>query len=344
MRCAQLRAIGSFDLVECTPPEIKKGEVLVAVRATGICGSDVHYYRQGRIGDQVIDFPQQLGHESAGIVARAFSGSRFREGDRVAIEPGLSCGECEHCLAGCQNRCPSVRFLGSPGMPGAYAEYVVCDQRQLASLPDELSFDEGAMLEPLGVGLHAVRLAGLTPGETVGIFGAGPIGLVTLAMARAAGVRDIYLADRLAYRLAFAQREYGVEHVIDATRHDPAAYIAGNTGGRGLDCTFDAAGEQQTIDWTLEAARIGGRALIIGIPETDTIVVDPHGMRRKELLVRNVRRSNRTLEPCIDLVRRGIVSVGPMATHHFSLERIGEGFETVAGYRDGVIRAMVTIP
>ncbi len=343
MKCAQLLGLRDMRLVDIADPEPREGQVVAEVRATGVCGSDVHYYRQGRIGGQICDYPQHLGHESAGVVAKAGAQTPFREGDRIAIEPGLSCGVCEHCLAGFQNRCPRVRFLGSPGMPGAYAEYVLCESRQLVKLPDHVSFDEGAMLEPLGVGLHAVRLAQLTPGQSVAIFGAGPIGLVTLAMARAAGAGEIFIADRLEYRLEFASERYQVDHAINTTKTDPVPYIMEQTGGRGLDCTFEAAGEQETFAWTIDSARIGGKALLIGIPEIDAITLDPHGMRRKELIVQNVRRSNKTLETCVELVGRGAVSVGPVVTHHFPLSRITDAFETAATYADGVIRAMITI-
>jgi L-iditol 2-dehydrogenase len=341
MKAAKLFGIGDIRIVDEPAPAIEQGKVLVAMKSVGICGSDVHYFNQGKIGTQQCLFPQILGHECAGVVAKSFSESPFREGDRVAIEPGFSCGLCEHCLNGFQNRCPDVRFLGSPGMPGAYCDYIACKESQLAALPDSISYDEGAMLEPLGVAYHALCLSGIMPGATVAIFGAGPIGLLTAAMARHAGAGEIFIADRLAWRLAFAQEYYQIEHGIDITHTDPIHYILDHTRGRGVDIAFEAAGDEKAIQWTVASARIGGKALIIGIPETDTIALDPHGMRRKELIVQNVRRSNRALEPTLTLLARGDINVGALATHHYALNQIANAFRIVGACADNVLRAMV---
>jgi L-iditol 2-dehydrogenase len=342
MRIAKLFDIGDLRVVEERAPEPGPGEVLVAMRSVGVCGSDVHYYRHGRIGTQRAVYPQTLGHECAGIVERPGPGSRFRDGDRVAVEPGLSCGVCEHCRTGHQNRCPEVKFLASPAMPGAFAELLLVREEQLVPLPEGMSFDDGAMMEPLGVGYHAVCLSGIRPGETVAVWGTGPIGLVTAAMARAAGAGEIFVFDRLQYRLDFARRTYGVDHAINVESAAPLEYLMDHTHGRGTDICFEAAGEQDSFTNAIESARIGGRVLIIGIPEFDSLTVDPHGMRRRELAVQSVRRSNHALAPCIDLVNRGRVEVAGLATHHFPLDRIVDAFETVADYADGVIRAMVT--
>jgi L-iditol 2-dehydrogenase len=342
MKCVELQAVRSLAVVERETPQMEKGSVLVRMKSVGVCGSDVHYYHSGGIGSQKAVFPQGLGHEGAGIVAESGRDSAFSVDTRVAVEPGLSCGLCEHCLSGRQNRCPEVRFLGSPGMPGAFSEYLVCKEEQLVKLPDPVSYDEGALLEPLGVAYHTICLSELKPSQTIAIHGAGPIGLLILAVAKAAGAGETFIFDRLAYRLEFARTHFQVDHAVDTTKENPTQYVLDNTAGRGVDLAVEAAGEQETLSWTIAAARIGGRAMITGIPETDTLTIDPHVMRKKELLVQNVRRSNRALEPSIELVRRGAVNIGPLASHHFGPERIAEAFETVSRYQDGVIRAIIS--
>jgi L-iditol 2-dehydrogenase len=226
-------------------------------------------------------------------------------------------------------------------MPGALSEFIAVHPSQVVRIPDSMDFDTAAMLEPLGVAYHSIRLSGLTPGQSVAVFGAGAVGLLTLAMAKACGAGETFIADKLQYRLDFASRTYGADHCIHVTSTDPLQYIHTATSGRGVDYTFEAAGQPDTFQWSFESARIGGKALIIGIPEVDSISFNPHTMRRKELTIQNVRRSNMALESCIDLVERKIVSVDGLATHHYSLEHTAKAFATVAGYKDNVIRAVV---
>jgi len=342
MNSISLTGIKEFTLQDIPIPDIGPGQVLVAIKSVGICGSDVHYYQKGRIGSDRCVFPQSLGHECAGQVVKT-STPHFKEGDRVAIEPAQPCMRCEHCLTGHHNRCPYVRFLGSPGMPGAFREYLVLDNHQVEKIPDSMSYDEAAMLEPLGVAYHAIGLADMKPDESVAIFGAGSVGLLVLAMARACGAGETFICDRLQYRLDAAREFYDVDHVVDVTKTDPLEYINDITGGRGFDITYEAAGQPETFNWSFEAARIGGKAFIIGIPEADAITFNPHPIRRKELLIQTVRRSNRALTPCIDLVARKRIDVIGLATHQFTLETITDAFEMVSRYGDGVIRAMIHI-
>lgn len=343
MKSALLTDLGSFKII--TEPDLQPtdDEILVKVTACGICGSDVHYYKDGRIGNQLCKFPQRLGHEAAGLVVAAPDNSRFAKGDRVAIEPARPCFNCEHCSTGYYNRCPSVQFLGSPAMHGAFSELLVLHPSQLEHIPESMSFTEAALLEPLGVAYHALTLSKIKAGQSVAIFGAGPIGLLTLAMAKACGAGETFICDKLAYRLDFAKKTYAPDHCIDSSRESSTHYIQNATHGRGVDISFEAVGAQQTFDMTLQAARIGGKALFIGIPEVDTICFDPHLVRRGELLIQNVRRSNLALAPCINMVKRGDISVEALATHHFTLDSIADAFSVLAGYRDGVIKAIVTM-
>jgi L-iditol 2-dehydrogenase len=205
-----------------------------------------------------------------------------------------------------------------------------------------MSFDDGALLEPMGVAYHAIALSHIQNNDTVAIFGAGAIGLLTLALAKLKHCGTVFIVDNVIHRLDFAADNYHADHIVVSKDCDPIDYIREHTKGRGVDISIEAAGSTQTFEWAFEAARIGGRVLLIGIPVDDRVSFNAHSMRRRELLVQNVRRSNQTLEPCIKLVESGALSLQGLATHHFELENIATAFDVASGYKDGVIRAMVT--
>jgi L-iditol 2-dehydrogenase len=194
----------------------------------------------------------------------------------------------------------------------------------------------------MGVAYHANVLARLQKNETIAIFGAGAIGLLTLAIAKALGAGKTFIFDEHDYRLSCAKNEYHADHVINIGDHNPINYIQEHTKRRGVDVSFEAAGHPESFEGTLECARIGGRALIIGIPDQNRISFNARSLRRRELLVQNVRRSNGETRQCIDLLNQGRLKIDKLATHYFSLERIAEAFEMAAGYKDNVVRAMVT--
>jgi L-iditol 2-dehydrogenase len=343
MKSACLTGLGKLELLEIPTPKIEApDDVLVRVKSCGICGSDIHYYREGRIGDARCKYPHFMGHEPSGVVEAAPKDSPFKAGDRVAIEPGHPCGECEWCKAELFNLCPKVRFLASPGMPGAFQEHLVVKASQLFKIPDSISFDEAAVLEPLGVAYHIIaELAELQFGETIAVFGAGPIGLLTLAFAKYSGASAAYITDPLDYRLEFAEAYAGADGTIDPSSFDVADSIMELTNGRGVDVAVDAAGTQQSIDHAMACAAIGGRTLLAGIPEVDIIEYDPHIIRRKELRIFNVRRSNKALEQCIPLIEEACMDLKPYTTHTFKLDQVAEAFDTVANHKDGVIKAMI---
>ena len=343
MKSACLVGLGKLDLLEIPTPKIEApDDVLVRVKSCGICGSDIHYYRNGQIGDAKCKYPHFMGHEPAGVVEDAPKGSPFKPGDRVAIEPGLPCGKCEWCKAELFNICPQVRFLASPGMPGAFQEHLAVKTSQLYKIPDSLGFDEAAVLEPLGVAYHAIAdLAELQFGETIAVFGAGPIGLLTLAFAKYSGASAGYITDPLDYRLQFAEDYAGADGTIDPASFDVVDSIMEMTKGRGVDITVDAAGTQQSVDHALACAAIGGRALLAGIPEDEILEYNPHLIRRKELRIFNVRRSNLALEQCIPFIEGGGMDLKPYVTHNYKLDQVAEAFDVVANYKDGVIKAMI---
>lgn len=340
MKAAVLVGPKTIQIVEKEIPEPGPGEVLVKVGAVGVCGSDVHYYAEGRIGTAVVQYPTILGHEPAGVVEATGNGSSVLAGTRVAVEPAHPCGHCEFCLGGRGNLCPNVRFLATPPIDGIFSQYRVMPEHSCIPIPDNMSLVEGALLEPLGVALHAIKLARLEVGENIAIFGSGPIGLVTMLAARAAGADQVYMTDIVPERLDFA-KELGATAVMNPQEGDVVSWIMDLTNGRGVDATFEAAGEQQTVYHACMAARIGGRALIIGIPAVDELYIPMHEIRRRELCIQNVRRSNREADRSINLVASGRIDLKRLATHRFSLEQTDAALDLAHRRSDGVIRAVV---
>jgi L-iditol 2-dehydrogenase len=303
----------------------------------------VHYYLEGSIGDQVIAEPIIMGHEFSAWVAELGEGvDGLRVGQLVAVEPAVSCGECESCEHGHPNLCPNVVFCGTPPIDGVFAEYTVKPAENCFPLPEGLSSADGAMLEPLGVAIHTVDLAHLRAGDTVAVLGAGPIGLLTAAVARAAGASEIFMTEPLAYRRAFALR-YVADVALDPDDVDVSAEIVRLTGGRGVDVAFEAAGAAETPDQAARVTRPGGKVVVAGIPSDDTMTFTASVTRRKGLTIKMVRRMKHTYPRAIALVEKGLVDVKPLATHVFPLERIAEAFEIVANYDDGVLRAIIQL-
>lgn len=341
MRAAALAEIGRVALIDAPVPQPGAGEVLVRLRAVGICGSDVHYYVDGRIGDAVVQMPFVLGHEPAGEVVALGSGvTELAVGQRVALEPALSCGHCEPCLTGRPNVCPQVRFLGSPPIPGVYEEYHLFAAHQCVPIGDNISYEAAATLEPMGVGLHAVNLARVRPGDRIAIMGCGPVGLLTAMAARVAGASFIAMTDPIPARRAFA-----AQHVADLVV-DPCAdgaLEAMRAAAGQIDIAFEAVGVQEAIDDATMIVKPGGTAVIIGIPAVERISLSAHPLRRKELNLIMARRANFDLEPCIRLMERGLIDPSIIVTHRFPLDRLAEGMELVHHYRDGVVKAMVVM-
>jgi L-iditol 2-dehydrogenase len=343
MRVARLHGIHDLRLEEMPQPEPGPGEVLLKVASVGVCGSDVHYYEEGRIGDAVVTAPIIMGHEFSAWIAGQGPGVEGLEiGQLAAIEPAIPCGECESCQHGHPNLCPDVRFCGTPPIDGVFAEYTIMPAENCFPLPADFGPEEGAMLEPLGIAIHAVDLAHLKPGQTVAVLGAGPIGLLTAAVAKAAGAGAIYMTEPLADRRKFAL-DYVADAALNPDEVDVVAEITRLTGGRGVDVAFEAAGAPETPDQAAAVARYGGVVVIAGIPSDDTYSMGASTARRKGLTIKLVRRMKHTYPRAIRLVQEGLVDVKPLVTHLFPLERIADAFEMVVDYDDGVLRAVIQV-
>jgi L-iditol 2-dehydrogenase len=343
MRASRLHGVRDLRLEELPRPEPAPGEVLLKIASVGVCGSDVHYYTEGRIGDAVVTDPIVMGHEFSAWVAGLGEGVEGLEvGQLVAVEPAVSCGACESCQHGHPNLCPHVLFCGTPPIDGVFAEYAVKPAENCFPLPEGFTPVRGALLEPLGIAIHTVDLAHLKAGDTVAVLGAGPIGLLTAAVAQAAGASQIAMTEPLAYRREFALR-YAADAALNPDTTDVVAEIMELTGGRGVDVAFEAAGAEETPDQAARVTRPGGKVVVAGIPSDDRMTFTAGVVRRKGLTIKLVRRMKHTYPRAIRLVQRGMIDVDPVATHVFPLERIAEAFEMVAGYADGVLRAIIQI-
>lgn len=343
MQASFLHGVRDVRLEECPLPTPRAGEVLLQIASVGVCGSDVHYYLEGRIGHQVVSAPIIMGHEFSARIAETGEGVQGLEpGQLVAVEPGIPCGKCEQCEQGHPNLCPNVRFCGTPPVNGVFAEYALMPAQNCYPLPEGFSPEAGALLEPLGVAIHAVDLAHLRPGDTVGVLGAGPIGLLTAAVARVAGASSIFMTEPQAYRREFAL-DYIADAVFDPVEQDVVAEIERVTAGRGVDVTFEAAGAQETPQQAADIVRNGGKVILAGIPATDDITFKASIIRRKGLTIKLVRRMKHTYPRAIRMVHTGQVDVMSLVTHFLPLSEVGHAMDLVSGYQDGVIKAMIQV-
>jgi L-iditol 2-dehydrogenase len=329
------------------PPPPVPGHVTVRVRAAGICGSDLHSYNHAQIGPTRVETPLVLGHEFAGVVeqcgvdARDGEGRPLSPGSRVAVDPATACGRCEMCLRGDPHICTSLRFSGLYPDDGCFRELLTAPARSCFTLPDEIDDESGAMLEPLGVAMHAVDRSGIRKGDTVALYGAGPIGLLILQRALGAGAAAVYVVEPLPWRLSRAENLGGIP--VDNTR-DPVAAVMNMTGGRGVDVAVEAGWADSSVQDAAESAVPGGRVVLVGIPGNDRFSLDHSTARRKELSFLFARRMKHTYPGAIRLVREGQVDVRSLITHRFPLEALPEAFALNAAYREEVVKVIVTPP
>ncbi len=329
MLSVRLTGAGEFRIADEPVPVPGPDEELVRVESVGICGSDLHWFAESGIGDAQLDRPLVLGHEFAGVIA-----SGPREGTLVAVDPAIVCGTCEFCRDGNPNFCENGRFAGHGGEDGALREFIAWPKEFLFDVPSGFTAADAAMLEPLGVAIHSVDLARMKPGANVGVFGCGPIGLLTLAVARAAGAASIIATDRFGHRVEMARR-YGASVALGADGSpDDARRVMEATGGRGLDVVFEAAGEDSAVATAIESARPGATVILAGIPSDDKTSFVASVARRKGLTMRLVRRMKHVYPRAIAMVQKGLVDVRSLVTHTFPLDQTLEAFE-VAARREG---------
>jgi L-iditol 2-dehydrogenase len=331
-------------MIDIPEPEITGGlDVKIAIASVGICGSDVHYYTTGRIGSQIVKYPFTVGHECSGIVKSVgASVSKVKPGDRIAVEPAMPCHVCDQCLTDRPHTCRSQRFLGCPQIAdGCLSEYIVMPEECCLSLPESVSLDGGAFSEPFAIGVYAVKKSIPIQGSRIAILGCGPIGLSVLYAAKGQNAAAVYMTDRLDYRVNFAEKT-GATWAGNPDKVNPVSEIL-KTEPLGVDAAFECCGQQEALDQAIEMLKPGGKLVIVGIPEFDRFSMRAEQIRRKEIVIQNIRRQNGCPEEAISLIAAGNVPVKDVCTHSFPLSRTGEAFDLVAGYRDGVIKAMVNL-
>lgn len=343
MRVAELTALRRFELRESEPERPQAGQVMVRVRAVGICGSDLHYFSEGGIGDVVCRYPMVLGHEPVGEIVQSGAGvSGWQAGDRVLLEPALYCYDCEFCLRGRHNVCPYMHFMSTPGTPGFFRELCVLPARNVLPVPPGVGLEEATLFEPLAVALHSLRLAEPALGEWAAVWGAGPIGLLTISVLRLSGVSRIWSVEPVKHRRAYALQA-GADVAIDPAEQDAARQILKDTGDRGVDMVFDCAAKGNSLNESLRACRPAGRVIVTGIHTGVHIPLEVNEIRRKELQLVWVRRSNHETDEAVELLRTHPARFGALVTHRRPLEEIQQAFELAEGYHDGAGKVVITL-
>jgi len=337
-----LYGIDEMRLEDRPVPKPGKNEVLLSMHSVGICGSDVHYLKRGRIGDFIVNAPMILGHEGSGIVAEVGEGvTNLKKGDRVAIEPGVPCRICDFCKTGRYNLCPDVAFCATPPYDGNLCRYYVHPADYCFKLPEHVSCEEGAMLEPLSVGVHACRRAGVTMGSKVLILGAGPIGLVTLLVAKAAGASAVAITDLDENRLNMA-KSLGADEIFKIESRDSkevAAMIKNNFGES--DQTIECTGVESSMQTGIYATKSGGMLVVVGLGKEEITLPIVNALCR-EVDVRGIFRYCNTYPTALELVASGKVNVKPLITHRFKLEQSHQAFAASGSGTSNAIKVMIS--
>jgi L-iditol 2-dehydrogenase len=342
------RLHGPKDLrVERVPPPGApgRGQVLLRVLTTGICGSDLHSFLDARIGDTAVEKPLTLGHEFSAVVEAVGPESvdgnfqSLKPGTRVAVDPAQPCHCCEPCEHGHPNLCCNLAFCGNYPYGGSFCEQMLMPARSCLPVPKSIDDESAALLEPLGVAIHAVDLAKFRVGHSAATLGAGPIGLLILQLARLAGADPVFVTDKLPWRLKLAQKWGGIPIRCDA--EDPVQRIAKETRGRGVDVAIEVAWGGESVAQAAEMARSGGRVVLVGIPGDNQLAMKHSTARRKGLTIVLSRRMKHCYPRAICLADQGKVDLAGLVSHRFPLKRIGEAFALNTAYKDQVVKIMI---
>ncbi|MRN53706.1 alcohol dehydrogenase catalytic domain-containing protein [Paenibacillus sp. LC-T2] len=341
MKAAVMSEPGSIEIKELPVPKPGHNEVLVQVMAVGVCGSDLHYYEHGRIGRFVVEQPIILGHECAGfIVAAGDKVTKVAIGDRVAVEPGVTCGHCSACKAGKYNLCPDVKFLATPPVDGAFVQYLAIREDMVFKIPDHLSFEEAALIEPFSVGIHAAKRSRLQAGETVAIMGMGPVGLMAVAAAKAYGAARIIVTDLEEVRLRAALR-LGATNAINIKKEDALITIKQLTDGVGVDVAWETAGNPMALQTALYSLRRGGRLAIVGLPAQDEIPLNVPFIADSEIDIYGIFRYANTYLQGIEFLASGNLDAASLITDRYPLAETREALERAIHNKSGSLKVIV---
>lgn len=332
-----------MEMREIGVPVPKEDQVLIKLEYVGICGSDVHYLEHGRIGDFVVEGDFILGHECSGVVVETGKNAkRLKAGDRVALEPGVPCGQCEFCRSGKYNLCPDVEFLATPPYHGCLMNYIAFPENMAFKLPDNVSTKEGALVEPLAVGLHAAAQGNVRLGDKVVILGAGTIGLVTLLACKAYGATEVTVVDVIEKRLEVA-KNLGATRVINAKTENAVETMTALTNGAGVDKVIETAGNEHTIKQCPYLVKRGGTIVLVGLAPKDIIDFNFMQIMVKEADIKTVFRYRNLYPSAIGAIADGKINVKGIVTHEFDFEESDKAFDFVIENKNDVVKAVIKI-
>ncbi len=342
-RAAYMTGIKQIEIRDIEIPKLRDKDVLVKLEYVGICGSDVHYLEHGKIGDFIVDGDFILGHECSGTVVEIGSGvQNLKVGDKVALEPGITCGQCEFCKTGRYNLCPEVEFLATPPYHGSLMNYIAFPENMCFKLPENITTKEGALVEPLAVGLHAAMQGNVKLGDSVVILGAGTIGLVTLLACKAYGATDITIVDVIPKRLEYAKK-LGATATINAAEADVFAEIDKMTDKKGVDIVIETAGSARTISQTPYLIKNGGTIVLVGLAPQDIIEFNFAKIMAKEAQIKSVFRYRNIYPTAIKAIAKGMIDITGIVTHEFEFGETAKAFDYVINNKQDVVKAVIKI-
>ena len=343
MKVAVMNGIGKMGFVEREIPQPADNEVLVKLEYVGICGSDMHYYETGRIGDYVVEPPFVLGHEPGGVVVEVGKNvTHLKVGDRVALEPGKTCGHCEYCREGRYNLCPDVVFFATPPVDGVFQEYVAHEAALCFKLPENVDTLEGALIEPLAVGFHAANQGGAHAGQTAVVFGAGCIGLVSMMALKAEGVSRVYVVDIMQKRLDKAM-ELGATGVINSMKTDVQEEIGRLTEGKGVDLVIETAGMEVTTRQAIHITKKGATIVLVGYSKTGEMTLPLSLALDKELTFKTVFRYRHIYPMAIEAVASGKVNLKGIVSNIFNFDDIQAAMDKSVSDKANIVKSVVKI-
>lgn len=343
MKTAVMTDIQKIVFEERPAPVPGGNDVLVKVEKVGICGSDLHYFETGRIGDFVVEPPFVLGHEVAGTVIDVGKGvTNLAVGDRMALEPNITCGTCEACRSGKYNLCPDVEFFATPPIDGTFQEFVIHPANLCFKLPESVSTLEGALIEPLAVGFHAASQGGASMGQTAVVFGSGCIGLVSMMALNAIGLKQVFVVDVMAARLQKAS-ELGATAVINGMEQDTVAEVMAATEGRGVDLVIDTSGTDIAMAQAVEITRPGGTIVPVGYSKSGNVTIPMSVAINKELSFKTVFRYRHNYPIAIQAVADGRVNLKGIVTHEFEFDDIQHAMEASIADKATIVKAVMNV-
>jgi len=343
MKVALMTALEKIEMVERDIPQIKDNEVLVKLEYVGICGSDLHYYENGRIGNFIVEFPFVLGHESGGVVVEIGSAvDHLKVGDKVALEPGKTCGQCEFCKTGRYNLCRDVIFFATPPVDGVFQEYVAHEAGLCFKLPDNVNTMEGALIEPLAVGFHGANIGGAKLGQTAVVTGSGCIGLVSMLALKAIGVSRIFVTDVVATRLKKA-KDLGATEIIDVSQKDMVKTVMEYTGGKGVDLVIETSGSEIASAGGIGVLKKGGTLVFVGYSASGKMNLPIGEALDKELTMMTIFRYRHIYPMAIDAVAQGKVDIKNIVTNVFEFKDIQEAMNKSARNKTEIVKAVIKI-